>query len=260
MPLVSLHDAEARYGKITALSHIELSIHRGERIALVGASGAGKSTLLDLIHQHSQHPARSPKHQTGRRTDRQTTALVPQDFGLVKSLSVFHNIYMGALERHPSWYNLLNLVKPFSARIDEIHPIAEQLGLGEKLFQATGQLSGGQRQRTAIGRALYQASNADSAMVLADEPVSALDRHHSEQALDQLTRGFETSVLAMHDIELALSYSNRVIGLQDGRIVFDRPRAALSVEDITPLYHNDASGVVPGASFGTVPETNPGAT
>ncbi len=219
-PLVELRNAQARYGDFTALHDINLTIHAGERIALVGASGSGKSTLLDLIHQHSQQPS----------------ALVPQDFGLVRTLSVYHNLYMGALDRHSTWYNLVNLLKPFAARIDEIRLIAEKLGLGEKLFQAVGNLSGGQRQRVAVGRALYQGG----AIVLADEPVSALDQHHSSVVLDRLAYGFTTSVLGMHDIELALSYSNRVIGLQDGRIVLDQASDSLTTADITPLYSTDS--------------------
>ena len=96
--MFDLDKASASYNGRVVLSDISLTVRPGERVALVGESGAGKSTLLNLLYQ--QHQAQS--------------ALIPQDPALVRTLSVFHNVYIGCLHRHKSFYNLLNLVRPRS--------------------------------------------------------------------------------------------------------------------------------------------------
>ncbi|NQV98745.1 MAG: ATP-binding cassette domain-containing protein, partial [Rhodospirillales bacterium] len=188
----------------------------GERVALVGESGAGKSTLLSALQARFQDRA----------------ALIPQDIGLVRNLSVFHNIYMGRLDQHSTAYNLLNLAWPQKREVDQVRPLVEQLGLADKLFESAGELSGGQQQRTAVCRALFQGGRA----VIGDEPVSAVDNHMAEVVMEALVARFETVVLAMHDLELALKYSNRIIGLKDGEITFDQATGNLSRQDLDFLY------------------------
>lgn len=217
--LIQLESAQAHYQGEPALQDIDLQVHEGERLSLVGRSGAGKSTLLRLIYE--QHP--------------DGTALVPQDEGLVQTLSVYHNVYMGRLAGNPTWYNLLNLIKPFRQPVSDIHQLLQRLQLESKLFEPVGQLSGGQRQRTAVARSLYQGGR----LLLADEPVSAVDEHQSRRVLDALCQDFSTVVLALHDINLALQYSDRIIGLQDGRIVFDQPADDLTTDDLMPLYRGE---------------------
>jgi len=215
-PIISLIESEVRYKDSVALSGINLSVERGEKLALVGRSGAGKSTLLRVIHE---------KYSEG-------AALVPQDEGLVETLSVFHNVYMGRLAGRPAWYNLVNLVRPFSGRVREVQSILEQLSLGEKCFEPVASLSGGQRQRTAVARSLYQGGE----LLLADEPVSAVDEQQAQRILRLLSRQFSTMIVALHDTQLALSYCDRVIGLKAGKIVLDRPSAELSSAELTQLY------------------------
>ena len=214
--MFQLGNEDIGYGDSVVLRDISLSINAGERVALVGKSGAGKSTLLSLLHR------RYPKH----------TALIPQDPGLVRSLSVFHNIYMGSLNRHSSFYNLLNLMWPREAELDRVRPLVEHLNLADKLFVRAGELSGGQQQRTAICRALLQGGEA----VLADEPVSAADNHQSRVILDALRECFDTTVLAMHDVDLALEYSSRIIGIKDGTVAYDAPTQDLTRRDLDFLY------------------------
>ena len=157
---------------------------------------------------------------------------MPQSPGLVDSLSVFHNIYMGQLHRHPTWYNLLNLAWPRRREIAAIRPLVTRLGLEEKLFERAGELSGGQQQRVGVCRALYQGG----ALVLGDEPVSAVDSHQARTVLDALHEYFDTVVLAMHDVELALQYASRIIGLKRGVIAIDRSSAGLAAADLDFLY------------------------
>jgi len=218
--LIQLTAAQASYQGTIALDDINLSVHQGEKLALVGRSGAGKSTLLSLIYEH--HP--------------DGTALVPQDNGLVHKLSVYHNVYMGQLGSHPGWYNLVNLIRPIKDRVAEVDAVLQRLQLDQKLFEPVGKLSGGQRQRTAVARSLYQGGQ----LLLADEPVSAVDDHQSRLVLDALCSDFSTVVLAMHDVNLALEYCDRIIGVEDGRIVLDQPSNKLKPEELLPLYRGEA--------------------
>ena len=214
--LLQLVNQDLGYDRGLVLRDVSIAIRAGDHIALVGESGAGKSTLLTAI-QGRLH---------------QQAALVTQNPGLVGSLSVFHNIYMGRLHRHSTWYNLLNLAWPQRREIAAIRPLVERLGLEEKLFEPAAALSGGQQQRVGVCRAMHQGG----ALVLGDEPVSAVDSHQARTVLDALHEQFETVVLAMHDVELALCYASRIIGLKDGGIALDRASAGLTVSDLDFLY------------------------
>lgn len=211
-----LTDEDFGYRGDIVLRDISIEINAGERIALVGQSGAGKSTLISILQ--ARYAA--------------DTAFVPQDLGLVPTLSVFHNIYMGALQRNSVVRNLINLVWPRPADVALVRPIAEQLGIGEKLFVKVGELSGGQQQRTAICRAIFHGGDA----CLGDEPVSANDQHQSRVIMDALTTSFDTVVLAMHDIDLALEYSTRIIGIKDQSIALDVAADKVTRADLNALY------------------------
>ncbi len=216
MALFDLREASARYDGRAVLSDISLRIAEGERVALVGRSGAGKSTLLKLLYEQRAAEA----------------ALLPQELGLVRVLSVFHNIYMGRLNRHSAWYNLVNLIRPMAKEVAPARALAERLGIGEKLFAPVGQLSGGQQQRTAVARALHQGSK----VLIGDEPVSAVDEHQSRSVLQAINDSCPTVIIAMHDTALAIDYTDRVIGLRGGRIVMDQPTAGMTPADLDDLY------------------------
>jgi phosphonate transport system ATP-binding protein len=214
--LLQLVRQDLGYNREPVLHDVSLAIHAGDRIALVGESGAGKSTLLAALQ--------------ARLLDR--AALIPQNPGLVASLSVFHNIYMGRLQQNATWYNLLNLAWPRRREVAAIRPLVERLGLEDKLFEPAGSLSGGQQQRVGVCRAIHQGG----ALVLGDEPVSAVDNHQARTVLGALHEQFETVILAMHDVDLALRYASRIIGLKGGRIALDQPNDGLSAGDLDFLY------------------------
>ena len=214
--MFELDNASASYNKREVLSGVTLKITEGERVALVGESGAGKSTLLALLYR--QQSADS--------------ALIPQDWALVRTLSVFHNVYIGRLDRYSTWYNLRNLVRPSGREIGAIEPILESLGLADKIFAPVGELSGGQQQRAAVARALFQGSPA----LLGDEPVSAVDEYQARRILETIRETHRTIVLAMHDVGLALAYTDRIIGIRNGGIVLDEPTAGLSRADLDPVF------------------------
>ena len=206
----------ASFGGERVIGPLSLNVKDGDRVALVGRSGAGKSTLINLIHQ-----------QVGR-----TSSLVPQDLGLVNALPVFHNVFMGQLDAHSTWYNTVSLVRPFTKDANNVRSLLKDLSMPEKIWIATASLSGGQRQRVAVARALFR--NAD--LLLADEPVSALDGPMAHLVMELLSTRFQTSVIALHDVELALKYCTRIVGIQDGQIALDEPSERLTPDDITPLY------------------------
>lgn len=211
-----LSGLKASFSGKRVIGPLSLRVNAGDKVALVGKSGAGKSTLIRLIHE---------------RVDRDSS-LIPQDLGLVNALSVFHNVFMGQLDKHPTWYNTVTLARPFSKDRGEVHTLLNSLGMTEKLWTPTASLSGGQRQRVAIARALYR----NAAVLLADEPVSALDGPMANSVMTHLRDRFSTSIVALHDVELALRYCTRIVGIQDGQVALDEPSENLTASDIMSLY------------------------
>ena len=216
---IALDNVTAGYHGIPVLHDITLSIEPGERVAIIGRSGAGKSTLLNTIYR------RYPEH----------AALIPQASALVANLSVFHNVFMGCLDRRSTLYNLRTLVWPPAAEIASVARVLEAVGLEEKLFAKAGELSGGQQQRTSVARAMLNGRP----IVLGDEPVSALDRVQAGDVLSVLARRHETKIFVMHDIRLALEHTNRIILLEAGRIVLDAPSSQLSYERLLPHFEGE---------------------
>lgn len=214
--LAELRKACAGYGGHAVLHDIDLTIKAGERIAVMGRSGAGKSTLLSLIYENL--------------ADR--VALLPQGAALVKNLSVYQNVYMGRLDRRSTWRNLCNLAWPARGDVREIEQVLHLVGMADKLFAKAGALSGGQQQRTSVARALYNGKP----IIIGDEPVSSLDRVQAAEILGRLCARSETSILALHDIPLALAHADRVIVLEAGRVVLDTPASAVSAADLIPYY------------------------
>ena len=213
---ILLANASAAYGGRTVLSGIDLTVRRGERVALMGRSGAGKSTLIGLIQ------AQAPEK----------VALVPQAAALVRTLSVFHNVYMGRLDQRSTLHNLRNLVRPAKADIAAVERILDRVGLADTLWAKAGELSGGQQQRVSVARALYNGRP----ILVGDEPVSALDRQQGARILAEMAASHETLILALHDVALALAQTDRIVVLEAGRIVLDAPAQALDPERLRPFY------------------------
>jgi len=214
--LLELRGATAGYAGRPVLHGLDLTLRPGEHVAVLGRSGAGKSTLLSLLYQ--------------RLSDR--AALIPQAAALVGTLSVFHNVYMGRLDRHSAWRNLRMLAFPQRAEVDAVSGVLGTVGMEDYLFRRAGALSGGQQQRVSVARALYNGRP----VVIGDEPVSALDRLQGAEVLRRLAARHETMVLAMHDVGLALAHARRILVLDEGRIVLDAPADSLTPSDLLPFY------------------------
>ena len=139
---------------------------------------------------------------------------------------------MGQLAAHSGAYNLINLIRPFRTQVRAVTAVLEQLDMVSTLWSRVGELSGGQRQRVAVARSLFQGVD----VLLADEPVSALDGPRSEAVMQALTKQNTTTIIAMHDLDLARRYANRLIGIQDGTIALDSPCRSVNTHDLNALY------------------------
>ncbi|MAM87702.1 ATP-binding cassette domain-containing protein [Allohahella sp. A8] len=224
--MLQLVDLTAKYGVHVVLHPLSLTVDRGEHVALVGKSGVGKSTMLKLAFNalaQQAHPEAAAVH---------SVAFLPQELGLVPQLPVFHNVYMARLSRYGRLQNLRNFVWPQAARAAEVERLLDQLDMSSTLRTTAASLSGGQKQRVAVARALYQEAD----ILLADEPCSALDGPQADNVLGLLISNFAASIVALHDVDLALRHSTRIIGLRGGRIALDEASAALKPADLEFLY------------------------
>ncbi len=242
---VVLH-AEAvtkRFGAILALDAVSMTVHRSELVVLLGLSGSGKSTLLRCFN--GLHPVTSGAVTVaGTRVDtapratvralRRDIGFVFQQFNLVGRLSCLDNVLLGGLARlRLPRYGALTYPKRMRA---EAVAHLDRVGLADLAHRRTDTLSGGQQQRVAIARTLMQRPK----LVLADEPVASLDPENAGVVMDLLFRicleDNLTVVCTLHQVDLALGWAHRVIGLRDGRKVFDRPAAGLSRDEVMAIY------------------------
>ncbi len=243
---VRLAQVTKRFGgpsPVTALDAVDLTIRSGEFCALIGLSGSGKSTLLRHLNG-LQKPddgivsvldvnvgeARGAELRALRRR----VGFVFQQFNLVLRGSVIDNVLTGALGRvRGPRYGCVTYSKTLRAEAAE-H--LARVGLGDRLFQRAGTLSGGQQQRVGIARMLMQRPE----LVLADEPVASLDPEASRSVMDLLMRVCRednlTVICSLHQLDLALDYSTRIVGLRNGVKVLDRVSAEIDSDEAMKVY------------------------
>jgi phosphonate transport system ATP-binding protein len=227
----------------TALTDLSVSVRAGEMVVVLGSNGCGKSTFLKCVVGLNRPSGGSVKIAgkelatlSGRalRDARLPLALISQHANLVKRRSVLSNVCCGALGRHRTFATAFG-----RAPRDEMEPARrylDEVGLLHLAGQRAGTLSGGQAQRVAVARALAQRPT----VLLADEPVASLDPEAADEVMRLLRRLASVDGLAvvcvLHQTELATRYADRLIGLRQGRMVFDRPASAVSEEEMAALY------------------------
>lgn len=240
---ISLESVELRFGARRALSDITLQIRPGERVAVIGPSGAGKSSLLRLLNgtiaptagRVIVSGAELPALRGGsRRRLQREIGMIHQHLGLVGPLRVVHNVNAGRLGSWSLPKAVCSLL--FPRHTDDVRLALRRVGIEHTLYERTERLSGGEQQRVAIARVLVQRPR----VVLADEPVAALDRERAREVLDLLAELADelhgTLVTSLHDVGIARSRFHRVIGLRRGRVVFDRPADDLPEALLRELY------------------------
>lgn len=240
-PVIRLRGVERRFGDRAALTGVDLTVQRGERVALLGPSGAGKSTLLAMLNGTLSSTSGLVEVLGGdlsllspgalRRLQRRI-GTISQRLDLVEQVRVLHNVNAGRLGR---WSTPRALTALVLSRSDAVVDSAlERVGLEWAVNERTERLSGGERQRVAIARLLVQ----EPEVVLADEPVSSLDPSRASEVLRLLGAAAAegTLVVSLHQPDLARRHCTRVVGLQQGRVVVDLPVDALTQSDLDALY------------------------
>ena len=224
-----------------------MTVSYGEKLLLLGASGTGKSTLLSVISgtllpdQGSVEIAKTEiTNLSASARDRfraEQLGVIFQQFNLVERIDVLTNVLIGSLGRN---YNFLNLIGVFSKK-EKINALKnlDRFDLSEKALQKAGTLSGGQQQRVAIARALMQKPK----ILLADEPISSLDPKNAQRVMDDMLKinredGI-TIICNLHSLDVAKKYCDRLIGLSDGKVVFDGVPDDLTTEISKELYDID---------------------
>ncbi len=247
--VIRLREVHLLYGQTCALDVEQLDLRAGERVFVLGHSGSGKTTLSRIIKGRLKPSTGSVEvlGQDPYKLDRERfrayqrhVAMIDQEFHLVPRLRVVDNVLHGCLGRVSSWRSLLGWYPGEEWRKTE--EILTEVGLQELGDRRVETLSGGQRQRAAIARALMQ----EAEIILADEPVSALDPELAEDALELLvecaSRRGVTLVVNLHQPELARRFASRFIGLANGKIVYDGPPAGFTEQHAQLVYRGNGNG------------------
>ncbi|MFH1604739.1 MAG: ATP-binding cassette domain-containing protein [Pseudomonadota bacterium] len=234
-----------------ALRAVSLTAARGERLAIIGPSGAGKSSLLRILAT-SLRPSegrvsvleRNPWQLSGAELKRLRSRIgvVHQAPPIPPRQRAITAVIAGRLGQWPWWKSALSLLYP--ADIAGPREQLARLDLADRLFERCDQLSGGQLQRVGVARVLYQRPE----LLLADEPVSAMDPALADLTVNQLhseaaTRGV-TLVASLHVVDVALRWFPRVIGLKAGEVAFDLPAVKVSDSVLRDLYASE-TGTLP---------------
>jgi phosphonate transport system ATP-binding protein len=226
-----------------AVAGVSLNVRTGERVAVIGPSGAGKTSLLRLAAA-SLRPTEGRVQVLGEnpwqlgaaalRRLRSRIGVVHQAPPIPPQLRVVTAILAGRLGTWSTWKAIGSLLYP--ADIAGAREVLARLDLADRLFDRCDRLSGGQLQRVGIARVLYQGA----ALMLADEPVSALDPALAGEAVSQLIAQSEASgstlVASLHAVDLALKWFPRIVGMRAGELVFDRPAHEVSHDMLSELY------------------------
>jgi phosphonate transport system ATP-binding protein len=236
------------FGTNTAVNAVSLAFDRPMMVGIIGRSGAGKSTLLRMMNRLTDSTSGSIHCDgqevtalTGRamRAWQSDCAMIFQQFNLVPRLDVVSNVLHGTLNRRSTLATMFSLWPT-----EDIHraiDILERLGIAEHAAKRAEALSGGQQQRVAIARAIMQ----DPKVVLADEPIASLDPMNAQLVMDDLRRIHEEDgrmvICNLHTLDTARRYCDRVVGMREGRVVFDGTPQQLTTGVARDIYGADAS-------------------
>ena len=223
-----------------ALKGVNLKINKGEFVSILGPSGSGKTTLLRSING-LETISGGEIYFENKRVDsnsisevQKKTGMIFQEFNLVNNLSAINNVLTGLLNSSNKFLSLFYLFSK-NQKIKALRSL-ETVGLLEKSYSRSDELSGGQRQRIGIARAIIK----KPLLLLADEPVASLDPKAANLILSLLKRinqDFGTTILCnLHQVDLAKKYSDRIVGLMDGKIIFDENSSKINTTNLEKIY------------------------
>ena len=246
--MLEISNVTRRFGSNVAVDRVALNIPHGQMVGIIGRSGAGKSTLLRMINRlidPSEGAIRcegaevSVLRGAALRSWQRDCAMIFQQFNLVPRLDVVSNVLHGTLNRRSNVATLFNMFP--QSDIHQAIDILDRLGIASHAPKRVEALSGGQQQRVAIARALMQ----DPKIILADEPIASLDPMNAQVVMDALRRINEedgrTVVCNLHTLDTARRYCDRVVGMRDGRVVFDGLPDELTTSAARDIYGADDS-------------------
>ena len=223
-----------------ALNGVNLKVKKGEFLSILGPSGSGKTTLLRSINglESIDNGKISFENEKINKVNlpeiQKKTGMIFQEFNLVNNLSAINNVLTGLLNSSSKFLSMFYLFTK-EQKLEALKAL-ETVGLLNKAYQRVDELSGGQRQRVGIARAIIKRPK----LLLADEPVASLDPKAANlimSLLKKINKEFEITVICnLHQVELASKYSDRIVGLLDGEIIFDKTPSNVNKTAINEIY------------------------
>ncbi len=255
-PILKFDNVSKHYPNgVHALKGVSFTVREGEFVSVIGPSGSGKSTLLRAINRlipisggtvWLDGQAVSAQRGKGLRQLRRKVGMIFQNYNLVYSLSVLQNVLHGRL----GYMNGLKGVFGLYSEEDKQEglDLLEELGLADFAYNRASDLSGGQKQRVGIARAIIQRPK----LLLCDEPIASLDPSSAKTIMDLLRdmtqRRNIACIVNLHQLDVALKYSTRIIGLSKGEIVFDGPPEQLRDATIERIYGTSRENLMMGGN------------
>lgn len=253
MPVImSIENLNKEYSKgKSVLKGINFNIKQGELLSIIGPSGAGKSTLLRSINRMIEPTSGKitfdDKDITGvkgkeLRKMRTNIGMIFQHYNLVDRLSVFENVMHGTLGYKNSLQGIFSMYT--ESEKEEALDIITELGIQDHIYKRCDELSGGQKQRVGIARALVQKPK----IILCDEPIASLDPSSSRVIMEHLRKICSekgiTVIVNLHQVDVAKNYSDRIIGLNSGQIVYNGHPSEIDKEVIQSIYGTDFDDLI----------------
>ena len=236
---------------VKGLKNINLEIEQGEFVSIIGLSGAGKYTLIRTINRMLDisegkltvdgTDVSKLKGKSLRKFRRNKVGMIFQSFNLVTRTTVIKNVLTSIVPDIPFFRSLFGIY----TKKEKLHALEalDKVGIVDKAFIRADQLSGGQQQRVALARTLAQ----NPEIILADEPVAALDPVTAKRVMEdfkRINKDMNISILLnIHHVELALEYADRILGIRDGEIVYDGPSSEVTPEVLDLIYKGKVEGL-----------------
>jgi phosphonate transport system ATP-binding protein len=223
-----------------ALRGVNLKVKKGEFLSILGPSGSGKTTLLrsinglESIEKGKIFFDKEEIDESYLPEVQKKTGMIFQDFNLVNNLSAINNVLTGLLNSSSKFLSMFYLFTK-DQKLEALKAL-ETVDLLDKAYSRVDELSGGQRQRVGIARAIIKKPK----LLLADEPVASLDPKAANlimSLLKKINQEFNITVVCnLHQVELATKYSDRIVGLLDGEIIFDKPASQIDKMSVNQIY------------------------